>query len=191
MLELTYRAAKDLPDIPALLAALDQLLDATRPGIDAAVAAHAAATPGWVGHPFAGVQFEQMRQRAEAKCAALLAGHYPDEKRARHYWTTQVEADSEVWPRFQQQGEVRPLFGKLFATETGDSGKVLPQARPGDVVLVTRGPRQVLGVGVLTGRFATDAAGAYCPTEWLLTTPVELSGTPFNTGQSLWNRTTQ
>ncbi|MGI4735767.1 MAG: AAA family ATPase [Janthinobacterium lividum] len=191
MLELTYRAAKNLPDIPALLAALDYLLAATRPGIDAAVAAHAVATPGWVGHPFAGGQFEQMRQRAEAKCADLLAGHYPPEPLTRQYWTTQLQADPDTWLRFRQQGEVRPLFGKLFATETGDSGKLLPQARPGDVVLVTHGPRRVLGVGVLTGRFATDAAGAYCPTEWLLTTPVELAGTPFNTGQSLWNRTTQ
>ena len=192
MLELVYKAAQHLPDLPALLAALDQLLDSTRPGIDAAVATHAAATPGWVGHPFSGVQFSKMRQRAEEKCADLLAGQYPPEAPVRSYWTTQLESDPSAWLRFRQQGDVRPLLGQLFGPEADDPRPQLAQARPGDVVLATRGSRHVLGVGMLTGRFAPDAAGAtYCPTEWLLTTPVELSGTPFNTGAAAWNRTTQ
>jgi 5-methylcytosine-specific restriction protein B len=191
MLELKYKAAQNLPDIPALLTAFDQLLDATRPGIDTAVTTYAAATPNWIGHPYTEAQFVAMRQQTEEKCAALLAGHYSLEERPRIYWTTQIETNPEVWLKFRQSKEVRPLLTKSNSPEESENGRLLSQARPGDIVLVTRGPRRVQGVGILTGEFSGGKASARCAVEWVLTTPVELTGTPFNTGNAAWNRTTQ
>ncbi|UOR00228.1 AAA family ATPase (plasmid) [Hymenobacter sp. 5317J-9] len=117
----------------------------------------------------------------------------------RNYWATQVEASPEVWLQFRQQGVVRPLFHQLLtspATEgngNGDGSQLLAQVQPGDVVIVTRGPRRVLGIGQATGHFAHDNGQPphYCPVEWLVTTPVDLTGTPFNTGSMVWNRTSQ
>jgi 5-methylcytosine-specific restriction protein B len=194
MLELTYKVFKSLPDVSALLTALDEVLDATVPGIDAAIAAHAAATPTWIARRYTEEEFASMRQRAEEKCADLLAGIMLDEERPRAYWTTQVEADPAVWLAFQQHSDVRPLFRDTSGPELAERTKLLAQARPGDVVLVTHGPRKVLGMGLLTGHFATNAAREHvCPVEWVLTTPVELAGngTPFITGTTRWNRTTQ
>lgn len=199
MLQLTYHAAQDLPDQAAVLAALDALLDNTIPGIDAAVAAHAARTPEWIAHRFTAEQFDKMRQRTELRCADMLAGRFPDPApRPRAYWCVQVEQQAGatgVWNRYQSQGVVRPLFGQLLAGTAGPSDSVrrqLDEARPGDVVAVVSGPRQVLGVGLLTGRFDYDAQDNlpfYCPAEWVLTHPVELTGTPFLTGNSPWSRT--
>ena len=196
MLQLTYHADQDLADVPALLVALDAMLDATIPGIDAAVAVHAAATPAWVGHRYTEEQFAKMREKAELRCADLLAGNFPPEpvETGTAYWTTQVEADPDAWLRFRQKGGVRPLFNQLLAVPDagGDDGsKLLSLAKPGDVVIVTRGPRRVLGVGLLTGKFSPDdnQPPYFCPVEWLLTAPVELKGTPFLTGSMVWNRT--
>ncbi len=196
MLELTYRAAQDLPDIPAMLAALDQLVDTTRPGIDAAVAAHAAATPGWVGHGYTEAQFAKMREKAELRCAGILAGQFPSEPVGTEpvFWCAQVEGDPLAWARFQRQHEVRPLFGQLLAgaaNGSGDGSKRLPEAKPGDVVVVTQGPRRTLGVGILTGHFTTDGQQPphTCPVEWLVTATAELIGTPFVTGSMIWNQT--
>lgn len=197
MLQLTYQAAKDLPDIPALLVALDDLLLATVPGIDAAVAAHAASTPTWVGGRYSAEQFAQMQAKTKIKCADLLAGHYPTPAASgRNYWTAQVETSPEAWARFRQQGVVRPLFGQLLtspANGSGDGSKQLSQVKAGDLIIVTRGPRRVLGVGMATGQFAQDTNKPpyYCPVEWLITVPVELAGTPFTTGSMPWNRTTK
>ena len=198
MLQLTYHANQDLAEVPALLAALDAMLDATIPGIDAAVAAHSAATPGWVGHRYTEAQFAKMRGNAELRCADLLAGNFPPEpvETGTAYWTTQVEADPEAWLQFRQKGGVRPLFNQLLAvpdTSGDDGSKLLSLAKPGDVVIVTRGPRRVLGVGLLTGKFSPDVNQPpyFCPVDWLLTTPVELKGTPFLTGSMVWNRTTK
>lgn len=117
----------------------------------------------------------------------------------RTYWTAQVDANPEVWALYRQQGVVRPLFNQSLvgpATSgngNGDGSQLLGQVQPGDVVVVTRGPRQVLGIGQATGHFAQDTGqpSHYCPVEWLVTTPVELTGTPFNTGSMVWNRTSQ
>lgn len=197
MLQATYQAAKNLPDVPALLTALDTALAATVPGIDAAVAAHAAYQPDWVGGRYTAEQFENLRNKAETRCAGLLAGEFPTADK-RNYWCAQVETDPARWLQFRKQGVVRPLFNQLLAgpaTGSGDGSKLLPQARPGDIVIVTRGPRRVLGVGMLTGQFAPDHEQPpyYCPVEWLLTTPIELpgNGTPFVTGSMVWNRTKQ
>ena len=196
MILLTYLAGRDLPDIPALLAALDALLDATEPGIDAALAAHAAATPDWVGHRYTEAQFAKMRVKAELRCAGLLAGQFPVELTGTEpvFWCAQVEGDSLAWGRFQQQHEVRPLFGQLLAgaaNGSGDGSKRLPEAKPGDVVVVTQGPRRTLGVGILTGRFTNDEQQPphTCPVEWLVTATAELVGTSFVTGSMVWNQT--
>lgn len=197
MLQLTYQAAKNLPDIPALLAALDALLEATGPGIDAAVAAHAAKTPTWTGSRYSADQFAQMRVRTETKCANLLAGRFPNPTvRTRDYWTAQVESSPQAWAMFRQQGMVRPLFHQLFtspANGSGDGSKLLSQVKVGDLVIVTRGPRRVLGVGIVTGQFMHDREQPphFCPVEWVVTIPVELTGTPFTTGSMPWNRTTK
>jgi 5-methylcytosine-specific restriction protein B len=196
MLQLTYHAAQDLADVPALLSALDATLDATIPGIDTAIAAHFTATPGWVAHRYTEEQFAKMREKVELRCADLLAGNFPPEPVETEiaYWTTQVEADPDAWLRFRQQGVVRPLFNQPSAASDagGDNGlQLLSLAKPGDVVIVTRGPRRVLGVGLLTGKFLPDASQPpyFCSVEWLLTTPTELKGTPFITGSMVWNRT--
>ena len=197
MLQLSYQAAKNLPDIPELLAALDALLQATMPGIDAAVAAHAAKTPAWTGSRYSAEQFAQMQAKVEKKCAGLLAGHLPNPAAStRNYWTAQVEASPEAWAQFRRQGLVRPLFGQLLtspANGSGDGSQLLAQVQPGDIVVVTKGPRRVLGVGMATGQFAPDKEQPpyYCPVEWLLTKPVELTGSPFMTGSLVWNRTTK
>jgi len=121
----------------------------------------------------------------------------PAAPKKRNYWTAQVEPSPEAWLQFRQQGVVRPLFGQLLASPaaegTNDGSQLLAQVQPGDVVVVTRGPRRVLGIGQATGQFAHDGGQPphYCPVEWLVTTPVELVGTPFNTGSMVWNRTTQ
>ncbi|TGD80815.1 AAA family ATPase [Hymenobacter wooponensis] len=200
MLQLTYTVARNIPTLEDLLTTLNDTLDATMPGIDEAVAAHAARTPTWVGgHRLTQVQFDKMRQRAELRCADMLAGKYPNPApHPRAYWCVQVEMRSGatgVWNRYQSQGVVRPLFGQLLAGTAGPSDSVrrqLDEARPGDVVVVVRGPRQVLGVGLLTGRFDYDDHDNlpfYCPAEWVLTHPVELADTPFLTGNNPWTRT--
>lgn len=196
MLDLTYQPAGALPDVPALLAALDVLLDATMPGIDAALAAHATATPGWLGHRYTHDQFTRMRERVELHCVGILAGQFPPEPSGPGptFWSAQVEGDPLAWARFQQQHEVRPLFGQLLAGAadgSSDGSKRLPEAQPGDVVVVAQGPRRALGVGILTGHFATDGQQPphTCPVDWLLTTAVELVGTPFVTGSLVWNQT--
>jgi len=199
MVQLTYHATPYLPDEAGLLAALDQLLDDTVPGIDAAVAAHAARTPGWVAHRYTEAQFDKMRAKVELRCANLLAGRFPEEKpvhRKSNYWCTQVASDPLAWASFQRQHEVRPLFGQLLAGASNgsdDGSKRLPKAQPDDVVVVTQGPRRALGVGVLTGHFTTDEQQPphTCPVDWLLTTTVELAGTPFVTGSLVWNETHQ
>lgn len=197
MLRATYLIDGNLPTSSALLAALDRILNATIAGVDAAVAAHAATQPDWVGGRYTAEQFESLRSKAETRCAALLAGEFPTANK-RNYWCAQVETDPARWQQFRKQGVVRPLFNQLLAgpaTGSGDGSKLLPQARPGDIVIVTRGPRRVLGVGILTGQFAPDHEQPpyYCPVEWLLTTPIELPGTgaPFVTGSMVWNRTRQ
>lgn len=197
MLQAAYQAAKSLPDIPALLVALDAALNATIPGIDAAVEAYATYQPGWVGRRYTAAQFEKLRSKAEDCCAGLLNGEFPTADK-RSYWCAQVETDPARWHQLRKQGIVRPLFNQLLAgpaTGSGDGSKLLPQAKPGDVVIITRGPRRVLGVGMLTGQFAPDHEQPpyYCPVDWLLTTPIELpgTGTPFVTGSMVWNRTKQ
>ena len=196
MLVLTHTPATALPDVPALLAALDALLDTTEPGIDAALAAHTAATPGWIGHRYTDDQFTKMRAKAELHCAGILAGQFPTEPGDTEpiFWCAQVDGDPLAWARFQQQHEVRPLFGQLLAgvaNGSSDGSKRLPEAKPGDVVVVTQGPRRALGVGILTGHFTTDGQQPphTCPVDWLLTAAVELVGTPFVTGSMVWNQT--
>ncbi|RAK62011.1 AAA family ATPase [Hymenobacter edaphi] len=197
MFQLTWWASMHIPDLPALLPAFDAMLDATIPSMDAAIAAHAARTPGWIAHRYTAAQFDKMRDGVESRCADILAGKFPEPKpRPRSYWTTQVEAHPESWTQFQQQGLVRPLFNHPSAVSSDDNNeetKQLAQAQAGDVVVVTHGPRKVLGVGMVRGQFSQDAGQPTysCPVEWLLTTSVELIGTPFNTGNAAWNRTKQ
>ena len=112
------------------------------------------------------------------------------------YWCAQVAGDPLAWAGFQRWHEVRPLFGQLLAGATngsGDGTKLLPQVKPGDVVVVTQGRHRALGVGIATGRFTTDERQPphTCPVEWVLTTTVELAGTPFVTGSMVWNQTHQ
>lgn len=199
MLQLTYQVANQLPDVEALLAALDKALDLTAAELDEAVNAYSENTPGWIGHGFTEEQFAHMRQRAELRCAELLAGNFPDEDPPSPeptYWCAQVAGDPLAWASFRQHHEVRPLFGQLLAgasNGSGDGTKLLPQAKAGDVVVVTQGPRRALGVGILTGHFTTDGQQPphTCTVDWLLTTAVELDGTPFVTGSMVWNHTHQ
>jgi 5-methylcytosine-specific restriction enzyme B len=201
MLQLTYHATPYLHDVADLLTALDAVLDDTIPGIDNAIAIHADHTPGWIAHRYTEVQFAQMRVKAELRCAGILAGIFPDDEQLTPpvppeptYWCTQVDNDPQAWPNFQQQQEVRPLFGHLLAaTGSGDGSKRLSEAQPGDVVVVSQGPRRALGVGILTDHFTTDEQHPphTCPVKWMLTTPVELTGTPFVTGSMVWNETHQ
>jgi len=113
------------------------------------------------------------------------------------YWAAQVEANPKAWLQFQQQGVVRPLLKSLLAKVpaegNSDGSQLLTLVRPGDVVVIAQGPRRVLGIGLVTGEFTHngDTQSQYCPVKWLVTTPIELTGTPFNTGAMVWNRTTQ
>ena len=120
-----------------------------------------------------------------------MSDSLPASPTKRRYWTAQVAASPEVWAQFQQQGIVRPLFGQSLTTGNGDGSQLLAQLQAGDVIVVTQGPRQVLGVGQATDIFGqdTEQQPAYCPVEWLVTTPVELTGTPFTTGSLVWNHT--
>ena len=205
MLQLTFTSARQLPDVPALLAALDALLDATQPGIDKAVAAHAARTPGWIGQRIPEAQFVAMRQRAESRCAGILAGQFPVPIRQTvAYWCAQVAGDSLAWASFRRLGEVAPRFGTMptdgglnFAAGTPadlEAGaRQLREVQPHDVVVVVDGPRQVLGVGIAMGRFSPTANATppfACSVEWVLTESVTLNGTPFLTGVP-WSRTHQ
>jgi len=193
MLQLTWWAATQVPDLNALLPALDAMLNATIPGIDAAIATHAARTPGWVAGRYTELQFDKMRTTAENKCAELLAGHYPKPRRVPSFWTAQVQVDPHAWSRFQKEEVVRPLFTEKDTSSDVNGVRQLPRLRPGDVLIVTEGPRRVLGVGLATGSFMqdTNTYPHFCPVHWVLTTPAELTGMPFLTGQTVWNRTKQ
>lgn len=186
-----------LPSIKALLNALDEVLGATISGIDAAVTSYASQNPAWVGERIPAAEFDSMKVQVEQRYAALLTSHIPNPTAStRSYWTAQVEASPEAWAQFRQQGLVRPLFGQLLtspANGSGDGSQLLAQVQPGDIIVVTKGPRRVLGVGMATGQFAPDKEQPpyYCPVEWLLTKPVELTGSPFMTGSLVWNRTTK
>ena len=186
-----------LYDTVALVEALDTMLDATIGRIDAAIASYAEQIPAWIGKRISPSEFDLMQVQVKQRCADLLAGDFPSPAAgARNYWTVQVETSPELWARFRQQGVARPLFGQLLTgpvTGSSDGSKLLSKVKAGDIIIVTCGPRRVLGVGMATGQFAQDAdqPPAYCPVEWFVTVPVELAGTPFTTGSMHWNRTTK
>lgn len=190
-------APSALPSIPALLKALDEVLEATITGIDAAMARYARETPAWIGQRISPAEFDLMREQVEQRYADLLVGHFPPPViSTRNYWTAQIEARPAAWAEFRRLGIVRPLFYQLLtspANGSGDGSKSLNQVRAGDLIIVTRGPRRVLGVGMATGQFTHDSEQPphFCPVDWVIITPVELTGSPFTTGSMPWNRTTK
>ena len=206
--QLVYTKDKRLPSIPALLSALDELLNETVTPVNRAIAQHQAHFPTWKAARFTQQQFQLMRSKTEEKCAAILDGSYvePDHHRPRSFWCVQLEgaanAEQEL-QEFERGGFIAPRLPadaplaqyfqnrqahvsspELEDKKLGQLVQDLLGVRAGDVVVVTQGARSVLAVGVTRAGFAyhaEEAAPYRCEVQWVVLTPVGVQNNTFLT----------